>query len=89
MAFLAELMDTQTKRNPISTLDDAVMWLAEVDSSFEFFPIPDEGRTLAIVIVVTVEGEVIQHRRYVGDGGFDARGTLMMACRDLWQKVNA
>ena len=84
MAFLAELMDTQTKRNPISTLDDAVMWLAEKMCVVDF-TFTDNGRT-RLVEVSYKDKEVT---RTIGDNGFDARGTLMMATRELWEMVNA
>ena len=83
MAFHAEAMSEQ-KRNPISTLDDAVMWLAEVAGKVEFYPTTQT--TLASVAVDHPSGEWAS--RLIGDGGFDARGTLMMATRELWEMVN-
>lgn len=66
-------------RNPITTLDEAVLWLATGNYDVEFY---DGG----ITVFSTGENQYVT--RTVGDG-FDARGTLMMAARELWEKLNA
>ena len=81
MAFHAEAMSEQ-KRNPISTLDDAVMWLASVGAHVIFF----EDSHMRLYVTIGAKYFV---ERLLGEGGFDARGTLMMATRELWEMVNA
>lgn len=85
MAFHAEAI-TEQKRNPISTLDDAVLWLAGNHCMVDF-NFTDNGRTT--FVEVAAYGDEMIVTRKIGDGGFDARGTLMMATRELWEKVNA
>lgn len=73
---------------PIHTLDEAVIWLSENDIQVVF-----KGRRI-VMLYRYPEGqgvfnpETVSTWRDVGNGGFDARGTLMMATRDLWAKVN-
>lgn len=80
---------SEQKRNPISTLDDAVLWLAENKAEIVFID------TRVVVIYHHPDRDDGSHAgstsawRDIGDGGFDARGTLMMATRELWEKVNA
>ena len=80
MAFHEKAMSEQ-KRNPISTLDDAVLWLASVGANVVFF----EDSHMRLYVTIGADYFV---ERKIGSGGFDARGTLMMATRELWKKVN-
>ena len=72
---------SEQKRNPISTLDDAVLWLASVGGEVDF------SAVACSVYLYRSDDEFDFAVREMGNG-FDARGTLMMATRELWEKVN-
>jgi hypothetical protein len=80
MAFHAEAMSElhEIDTCPIHCSDDALMWLDQVG-----------GRVSFVAHVCEVKAGDAVARRRVGFGGFDARGTLMMTCRDVWRMVNA
>lgn len=66
-------------RNPISTLDTAILWLATGDYDVEFY----DG---AITVFAPCANQYVTRTRKTDE---DARGTLMMACRELWEMLNA
>lgn len=64
---------------PIHTLDEAILWLAQGKYEIEFWD--------GWIYVQQAEEPYTQIRRQLGNG-FDARGALMMATRDLWMLLN-
>lgn len=63
---------------PIHTLDEAILWLSSSDFEIEFY----KG---SVSVFQTGTDNYIT--RDIGNG-FDARGTLMMATRDLWMLLH-
>ena len=64
---------------PIHTLDEAILWLAETGGSASFFT--------GHIVVCAEDESYTSATRNLGNG-FDARGTLMMATRDLWMLLH-
>jgi hypothetical protein len=63
---------------PIHNCDDAVAWIVQNKCTLHGY-----GKVLRVTHRPSDESVV----RAVGLGGFDERGTLMMATRDLWAMV--
>lgn len=65
-------------RCPIHTLDEAILWLSSGDFEIEFY------KGGVSVFQIETDNYIT---RDIGNG-FDARGSLMMACRSLWMLLH-
>jgi hypothetical protein len=85
MSSIRRLFDMTTSEHapdpcPIHNCDDAVAWIVQNKCTLHGF-----GRVICVTHRPTDESV----RRLVGYGGFDERGTVLMAVRTLWEQVNA
>lgn len=69
---------SEQKRNPITTLDEAVLWMAKTNGLLSFE-----------AMYVRASDGVVTTEYLIGNNGFDARGAAMMAVRALWEHKHA